>query len=711
MVCWSIRAEDPIDAVVDIEEALPDKLCLQAATGGNLYETEQGEWVVVGEALYKDLVMRARSSAEAQHDRVVQQLHAELTGHGKNDNEVGGAKQRVGGSHGKQVGVAAQSGGQHYPILFIIVAVGMGIFLCWVCANFVKVLPPTVAVFKLGMLLAVLLHNVPLYEWGILGDSIQTWLLVDPQLLCFVFIPMLMFGDVLALDANLVRGSLLHLPVLSPDTVKALVPVVSRWAVQQVPTIDSRLACGSECLLWSGGVGDGADGCDLDIESVGVYAAIENVDGNGEFVGRWNAHRPLFRGEDRAGRPDFALWSAYVEWVLIAHALFGQYDLTLQTCISLVTAYASFFIAEVYFGMSGVITTFTAGMMLSWRLFILYLATSASRAIMVFTLSPLINSVGEEYSWKELTLTAWSGGLRGGVSMALAVSLSRSSFLDDAQATQVFFYYGVIKMEAVRAQLRKAINRHGSTGPTFRRSLAALDGDDIPGSTETPSSELLSIQRETYLNVLASFYTRALKVEIVPGQPEIAGLLLRTVEDAKMKVLMGLGDWKIVQSLLRDHGDDKQSCMRNAMILHLFVEGSRKTIEAVTELLFPDPTEGYDEQGEEDNKKGGQLDKVFNNLKPVWYNVRSEVDVHLREAEALLDRMPARIVHLSQRYQKVGTVVQQLQAELSDVIESGLLEHTEAQSVLEHIDADVHRLHNSQELLLRKEDIIIAGEE
>lgn len=58
-----------------------------------------------------------QSSAEAQHDRVVQQLHAELTGHGKNDNEVGGAKQRVGGSHGKQVGVAAQSGGQHYPIL------------------------------------------------------------------------------------------------------------------------------------------------------------------------------------------------------------------------------------------------------------------------------------------------------------------------------------------------------------------------------------------------------------------------------------------------------------------------------------------------------------------------------------------------------------------------------------------------------------------
>ncbi|KAF4720637.1 Son of sevenless 1, partial [Perkinsus olseni] len=374
---------------------------------------------------------------------------------------------------------------------------------------------------------------------------------------------------------------------------------------------------------------------------------------------------------------------------------FGQYDMTLQTTITLVTAYASFFIAEVYFGMSGVITTFTAGMILSWRmrpllisseavdsfwsvmefvsnavvfflggvlfgdacyraqpieflwLLVLYLATIASRAIMVFTLSPLINAVGEKYSWKELTLSAWSGGLRGGVSMALAVSLSRSTFLDEHQATQVFFYYGgdrtvrelglawmslivnamtcgplvdflglshpqfsvVIKMEAVRARLRSTIYGHGPTGPveelcpstwrylhaqpeavlnsllqhrssitggrlyhykpnpTFRKSLAALNSTEDLGShssVDVSSSELLSTQRETYLNVLASFYTRALKDEIVPGQPEIAGLLLRTVEDAKMKVFVGLRDWKAVENLLRV-GRDKHTHMRNAM--------------------------------------------------------------------------------------------------------------------------------------------------
>ncbi|KAF4712354.1 hypothetical protein FOZ62_032048, partial [Perkinsus olseni] len=218
--------------------------------------------------------------------------------------------------------------------------------------------------------------------------------------------------------------------------------------------------------------------------------------------------------------------------------------------------------------------------------------------------------------------------------------LSRSTFLDEDQATQVFFYYGglawmslivnamtcgplvdflglshpqfsvVVKMEAVRARLRDAIYGHGPTGPveelcpstwkylharpeavlnyllqhrssitggqlyhykpnpTFRRSLAALNSTEDLGSqssVEASSSELLSTQRETYLNVLASFYARALKDEIVPGQPEIAGLLLRTVEDAKMKVFVGLRDWKAVQNLLRV-GRDKHTHMRNAMV-------------------------------------------------------------------------------------------------------------------------------------------------
>ncbi|KAF4756661.1 hypothetical protein FOZ62_031400, partial [Perkinsus olseni] len=209
----SAKRVNPVVQQVDIAEALPAKLCLEAATtsNGNFYETEEAPSVVVGQGLYKDLVTRARSSAEAQYDRVIQQLHAELTDHGKSAAEAGGAKHgKSKGGKVKQVGEAERTEGQHFPILFIILAVSGGIFLCWVCANLVKFLPPTVAVFKLGMLLAVLIHHVPLHRWGVLGDSIQTWLTVDPHLMCFVFIPMLMFGDVLALDANLVRGGLLQ---------------------------------------------------------------------------------------------------------------------------------------------------------------------------------------------------------------------------------------------------------------------------------------------------------------------------------------------------------------------------------------------------------------------------------------------------------------------------------------------------------------------
>ncbi|KAF4683788.1 hypothetical protein FOZ60_008636 [Perkinsus olseni] len=880
LVWHGVAEENPVVQLVDIGEALPDKLCLQAATtsNGNFYETEEAPSVVVGEELYKDLVTRARSSAEAQHDRVIQQLHAELTDHGKNVGEAGGAKHgNSKGGKAKQVGEAERTEGQHFPILFIILAVSGGIFLCWVCANLVKFLPPTVAVFKLGMLLAVLIHHVPLHRWGVLGDSIQTWLTVDPHLMCFVFIPMLMFGDVLALDANLVRGGLLQAALMAtlgflisaflsslptrflPSTrdwpvalsvcfgavVSGTEPTAAIWilralgSTQRLKTLmetESLLGDGMLIVLYSVAKTELDDQVSpygpLDI-AVYVVRAVIGSASLGMLLGMHGLTALAHISNSHPHAVD-----RYEHSLPSTIAAVRSYDLTLQTTITLVTAYASFFIAEVYFGMSGVITTFTAGMILSWRmrpllisseavdsfwsvmefvsnavvfflggvlfgdacyraqpieflwLLVLYIATIASRAIMVFTLSPLINAVGEKYSWRELTLSAWSGGLRGGVSMALAVSLSRSTFLDEDQATQVFFYYGglawmslivnamtcgplvdflglshpqfsvVIKMEAVRARLRGTIYGDGPTGPveelcpstwrylhaqpeavlncllqhqssitggqlyhykpnpTFRKSLAALNSTEDLGSqssVEASSSELLSTQRETYLNVLASFYARALKDEIVPGQPEIAGLLLRTVEDAKMKVFVGLRDWKAVQNLLRV-GRDKHTHMRNSMILHLFMECSRKTVEAVTELLCPTSDREHDQQ-HEGSKILEQLNKVFANLKPVWTNVRSEVEENLGEAEALLGRMPARIVHLSHRYQKVGEVIQGLQAELSRIIDSGLLDQTEAQSVLEHIDEDIHRLQNSMDLpgrtpnlLVRKNDISLEDE-
>ncbi|KAF4690291.1 Son of sevenless 1 [Perkinsus olseni] len=847
-----VAEENPVVQQVDIGEALPDKLCLQAATtsNGNFYETEEAPSVVVGEGLYKDLVARARSSAEAQHDRVIQQLHAELTDHGKSVGEAGGAKHgKSAGGKVKQVGEAERTEGQHFPILFIIIAVSGGIFLCWVCANLAKFLPPTVAVFKLGMLLAVLIHHVPLHRWGVLGDSIQTWLTVDPHLMCFVFIPMLMFGDVLALDANLVRGGLLQAALMA--TLGFLISAfLSSLPTRFLPSTRNWPVALSVCF---GAVVSGTEPTAAiwilralgSTQRLKTLMETESLLGDGMLIVLYSvAKTELDDQVSPYGPLDIAVYvvravigSASLGMLLGIHGLtalahisnrFGQYDLTLQTTITLVTAYASFFIAEVYFGMSGVITTFTAGMILSWRmrpllisseavdsfwsvmefvsnavvfflggvlfgdacyraqpieflwLLVLYLATIASRAIMVFTLSPLINAVGEKYSWKELTLSAWSGGLRGGVSMALAVSLSRSTFLDEDQATQVFFYYGglawmslivnamtcgplvdflglshpqfsvVIKMEAVRARLRDAIYGHGPTGPveelcpstwkylhaqpeavlnsllqhrssitggqlyhykpnpTFRKSVATLNSTEDLGSqssVEASSSELLSTQRETYLNVLASFYARALKDEIVPGQPEIAGLLLRTVEDAKMKVFVGLRDWKAVQNLLRV-GRDKHTHMRNAMILHLFMECSRKTVEAVTELLCPSSDKEHDQQ-QEGSKIVEQLNKVFDNLKPVWTNVRSEVEENLGEAEALLGRMPARIVHLSHRYQKVGEVIQRLQAELSRIIDSGILDQTEAQSVLEHIDEDIHRLQNSMDLPGRSPNLLV----
>ncbi|KAF4671535.1 hypothetical protein FOL47_001459 [Perkinsus chesapeaki] len=714
---------------------------------------------------------------------------------------------------------------------FIIIAVTAGILICSLCENLVKVLPPTVAVFKLGMLLAVLIHHFPLHRWGVIGESIESWLIVDPHLICFVFIPMLMFGDVLALDANLVRGGLLQAVLMS--TVGFLISAfMSSLPTRFLPsTRDWPIALG----ICFGAIVSGTEPTAAiwilralgSTQRLKTFIETESLLGDGMLIVLYSvAKTELDNQVSPYGALDIAVYvvravlgSVSLGMLIGMHGLtalakisnrFGQYDLTLQTTISLVIAYAAFFIAEVFFGMSGVITTFTAGMMLSWRmrpllissdsidwfwsvmefvsnavvfflggvlfggacyrvepiefvwLFLLYIATTASRGIMVFILSPLINTVGEKFSWQELALSAWSGGLRGGVSMALAVSLSRSNFLDEAQATQ---FSVLIKMEAVRALLRRTVYsfgpteelcpntwrylhaqpevamnsvlqhrssatggalyhhsskkkgalNHASTNHKFRRSLAALKTrQGLAAIADAPNSELLESQRETYLNVLAGFYSKALKIEVIPNQPEIAGLLLRTVEHAKVKISVGVRDWKAVHDLLR-RGKDRHTQMRNAMIVHLFLDCSRKTIEAVTELMCPnfeasDARTGY-QQHQQNSDILEELDKIFANMKPVWYAVKREVEGHLKEAEEILGQMPARIVQLSHRYQKVGEVTQQLQGELFDLVDSGLLNQTEAQAVLEHIDSDVRRLqHNIEfpgsvpDLLERKND-------
>ncbi|OII72912.1 Na+ H+ and K+ H+ antiporter [Cryptosporidium ubiquitum] len=73
------------------------------------------------------------------------------------------------------------------------------------------------------------------------------------------------------------------------------------------------------------------------------------------------------------------------------------------------------------------------------NLFLLFTALCVIRGIMVFVLSPLLTRIGYGLTIKEAIILIW-GGLRGGVSLALAMSLESEDYIDSELKGQIAFY-------------------------------------------------------------------------------------------------------------------------------------------------------------------------------------------------------------------------------------------------------------------------------
>ncbi|KAH7649264.1 Na+ H+ antiporter [Cryptosporidium bovis] len=74
-----------------------------------------------------------------------------------------------------------------------------------------------------------------------------------------------------------------------------------------------------------------------------------------------------------------------------------------------------------------------------FNLALVYIAMNLVRGIMVATLFPLLKKVGSDVSFKEAVILIY-GGLRGGVSMALAMVFEGDSAVPDSTRSQVAFY-------------------------------------------------------------------------------------------------------------------------------------------------------------------------------------------------------------------------------------------------------------------------------
>lgn len=94
-------------------------------------------------------------------------------------------------------------------ILFCFFGLMLGTFISQVLSIYGEAIPYTVVVFLLGALFALSSKG------STLGDSVHSWASIDADLMLFVFLPPLIFGEAMGLNWYHIKGGLLQSLILA----------------------------------------------------------------------------------------------------------------------------------------------------------------------------------------------------------------------------------------------------------------------------------------------------------------------------------------------------------------------------------------------------------------------------------------------------------------------------------------------------------------
>ena len=82
-------------------------------------------------------------------------------------------------------------------LLFMFFGLGVGILILQVLSHFGDPIPYTVVVFIFGCLVSLFNRD---HDLGMWGDSIEKWTHIDAELMLYVFLPPLIFGEAMTLN-------------------------------------------------------------------------------------------------------------------------------------------------------------------------------------------------------------------------------------------------------------------------------------------------------------------------------------------------------------------------------------------------------------------------------------------------------------------------------------------------------------------------------
>lgn len=436
-------------------------------------------------------------------------------------------------------------GHQHDALMFLFNAIMLGTIMTHMTTSFrfLAGLQQTVTLFILGLTYSLVQEGLKMHtRTGIIGRSYIMWMEIDPHLILFTMLPALLTGDAMNLDTSVARRvakQCVYLASVGVCMNGFLTAAFLSWYLQWpflLSLTTGAILCATDpvavvALLKELGASP----------TLTVLIQGESLLNDGTAIVLYTISYNMLKGEnyDGAGIIIFVVKKAmcawglgmilgwvFLRWIALASNKLEQHNTVIQVSLTLCCSYWSFCIAEGIFGISGVLATVAAALVLahsmwahvvskesmhtfwhmleylgntvifflagaltgktmvhiSWKdylhLLVIYVVLIIIRALILVVSKPALKQLSEEnldVSLAEIVVMTW-GGLRGAVGLALAIQVTvdrAEGAISEMEANRVLFFVGGV------AALTLVVN--ATTCPSIVNAL---------GVTQLPKTKL-----------------------------------------------------------------------------------------------------------------------------------------------------------------------------------------------------------------------------
>jgi len=448
-------------------------------------------------------------------DRDTKNTH-KIDGKGKSIHDASGHASQTSQDNSHSDEHDGHHGHQHDVLIFLVIALLIGTSITHLATlEAFRSLPYTVVLFVLGLLLSVIYYQCNLESsLGAFGRSHDMWMKIDPHLLLFTMLPALLTGDAMVIDttvAKRVGAQCIYLAgpgvlINAGLTGVFLHEFIGSWPWLLCLTMGAILAA-TDPVAVVGLLKELGASPTLTVQIQG-----ESLLNDGTAIVLFKVTYDMLTGVEYDFRDILILFvymvicswflgmiigGMFSSWISLASNRLDHNSSLIQIALTICCAYCSFIFAEGIIGISGVLSTVAASLMLAdniwphivsqeamhevWhmfeymgntiifflagaltgsvatkielmdyvRLLVLYLVIMGIRGLVVFLSRPILWRLSPDrtaVSLEDAMVMTW-GGLRGAVGLALAIQVRfdrAGDTIEQSEADRIMFFTGGI---------------------------------------------------------------------------------------------------------------------------------------------------------------------------------------------------------------------------------------------------------------------------